>query len=371
MAGYLEALGKVRSRFNQIKNQGDPGPAVKALMADTLNEGNSELAAVLRFVDEQMLVGMSEKGRAALRPLLVRPLVQAFSVMTRPVETELNRLWVAQVQEPFARNLSNKYPFDRNARVEAAPSEIVKVFGAEGAIARFANEGLGPLVVRRGDTIVPRTWADVGIRLSDDFMRGFPVWVAPLEGATGGAQAAQAGASAGAAAASQTVFQILPTGAPGLLEYTVEIDGQSLRYRNMAAAWTNFFWPNPAGTPGARVIATTNDGRTLELFNEPGRFGLERLFAAAKKSKAADGSNELTWSHDGFSVTVQLRIISQPGATAQSSGEGQARSSSGLLGLSLPTQVAGGAEAPPVTAEVAGGLRPGVPATSTTNTAGQ
>lgn len=371
MAGYLEALGKVRSRFNQIKNQGDPGPAVKALMADTLNEGNSELAAVLRFVDEQMLVGMSEKGRAALRPLLVRPLVQAFSVMTRPVETELNRLWVAQVQEPFARNLSNKYPFDRSARVEAAPSEIVKVFGAEGAIARFANEGLGPLVVRRGDTIVPRTWADVGIRLSDDFVRGFPVWVAPLEGATGGAQAAQAGASAGAAAASQTVFQILPTGAPGLLEYTVEIDGQSLRYRNMAAAWTNFFWPNPAGTPGARVIATTNDGRTLELFNEPGRFGLERLFAAAKKSKAADGSNELTWSHDGFSVTVQLRIISQPGATAQSSGEGQARSSSGLLGLSLPTQVAGGSDAPPVTAEVAGGPRPGVAPASHTNTAGQ
>jgi type VI secretion system protein ImpL len=373
MTGYLEALGKVRSRFNQIKNQGDPGPAVKVLMADTLNEGKSELADVLRFVDEQMLVGMSEKGRAALRPLLVRPLVQAFSVMTRPVETELNRLWVAQVQEPFARNLSNKYPFDRNARIEAAPSEIAKVFGAEGAIARFANEGLGPLVVRRGDTIVPRTWADVGIRLSGDFVSGFPVWVAPLEGASGGAQASQGGAAAGAAASSQTVFQVLPTGAPGLLEYTVEIDGQTLRYRNMAAAWTNFFWPNPAGTPGARVAATTNDGRSIELFNEPGRFGLERLFAAAKKSKAADGSNELTWSKDGFAVTVQLRIISQPGATAQSSGEGQARGSSGLLGLSLPMQVAGGADAPPVTAAVAGGPR-AVDATAAnpnTSTAGQ
>ena len=36
---------------------------------------------------------------------------------------------------------------------------------------------------------------------------------------------------------------VLPAGAPGLLEYTLEIDGQTLRYRNMAAAWTNFFWP--------------------------------------------------------------------------------------------------------------------------------
>lgn len=383
MKGYLDALGKVRSKFNQIKNQGDPGPAVKTLMADTLNEGNSELAAVLKYVDEQMLVGMSEKGRAALRPLLVRPLVQAFAVMTRPAETELNRIWVAQVHEPFVRNLAAKYPFDKGSRIEAAPTEIAKIFGAEGAIAKFANEGLGALVVRRGDTIVPRTWADMGIRLSDDFVRGFPVWVAPLEGASGGSQAGPSGGAAGggAAGASQTVFQVLPSGAPGLLEYTLEIDGQSLRYRNMAAAWTNFTWPNPAGAPGARVSATTNDGRSIEIFSEPGRFGLERLFAAAKKSKAADGSNELTWTKDGFSVTVQLRIISQPGATAQSSGDGQTRGSSGLLGLSLPAQIAGGPTAPAVAPAVAGGAgtataapaaaSTAAPSATTSNTTGQ
>jgi type VI secretion system protein ImpL len=132
-----------------------------------------------------------------------------------------------------------------------------------------------------------------------------------------------------------------------LLEYTVEIDGQVLRYRNMAAAWTNFFWPNPAGAPGVRISVITNDGRTIEIFNEPGRFGLERLFGAAQKAKTPDGGNELTWTKDGFSVSVQLRIISQPGATAQSSGEGQARGSNGLLGLSLPSQIAGGAPAAP------------------------
>lgn len=339
LKGYLDALGKLRSRFNQIKNQGDPGPAVKALMASTLDGGDSELADVLKYVDEQMLVGMTESARASLRPLLVRPLVQAFAVMTPPVETELNRLWVAQVHEPFLRTLAAKYPFDTTSRIEAGPTEIAKVFGAEGAIAKFANEGLAALVVRRGDTIVPRTWADVGIRLNDVFVQGYPGWVAPLEGVSGGA-----GAAGGAPAASQTVFQILPGGAPGVLEYTLEIDGQTLRYRNMAAAWTNFTWPNPGGTPGARITAVTNDGRTVEVFNEPGRFGLERLFAAARKSKTADGHNELTWTRDGVSVMVQLRIISQPGASAQASGAGQTRASGGLVGLSLPAQVAGGAD---------------------------
>lgn len=337
MKGYLEAMGKLRSRFNQIKNQGDPGPAVKALMAETLNEGNSELAAVLKYVDEQMLVGMPERARAALRPLLVGPLVQAFAVMTRPVETELNRIWMAQVHEPFVRTLGGKYPFDKASKIEAAPSEIAKIFGAEGAVSQFGNQALGTLVVRRGDAVVARTWADVGVRLNDDFTRGFPSWIAPLEGASGGA----AGASAGAApATSQTVFQILPSGAPGLVEYTLEIDGQTLRYRNTAATWASFFWPNPAGTPGVRLTGTTVDGRTVEFFNEPGRYGLERLFAAAKKAKKAD-ANELTWDKDGHAVTVQLRIVSQPGAAAPASAQGQARGSAVLLGLQLPALIAG------------------------------
>jgi len=361
LAGYLEALGKVRSKFNQIKNQGDPGPAVKALMASTLDGGESELAVVLKYVDEQMLVGMSDKARASLRPLLVRPLVQAFSVMTRPVETELNRIWVAQVHEPFSRTLAAKYPFDTDSRIEAAPTEIAKIFGADGAISKFAGEGLGTLVVRRGDTIAARTWADVGIRLHPDFVQGFPAWVAPLEGASGGAAAPAAATGGAAPASSQTVFQILPSGAPGVLEYTVEIDGQSLRYRNMAATWTNFTWPNATGAPGARISATTTDGRTIEVFSEPGRFGLERLFGAAKKAKTPDGHNELTWAKDGVSVTVQLRIISQPGATAQASGSGQTKASGGLQGLKLPAQVAGSTDA---------GAVVGIPVATTATVAG-
>src|SRR5690606_24210890 len=64
---YLAALSKIRSRFNQMKTQGDAGPASRQLMLQTL-EGNGELAEALRLVDEQLLVGMTESARAALRP---------------------------------------------------------------------------------------------------------------------------------------------------------------------------------------------------------------------------------------------------------------------------------------------------------------
>ena len=41
------AVGKVRTRFNQIRTQGDPGPAARTLMAATLEASGSELAEAL------------------------------------------------------------------------------------------------------------------------------------------------------------------------------------------------------------------------------------------------------------------------------------------------------------------------------------
>jgi type VI secretion system protein ImpL len=347
MTGYLQQLAKIRTKFNQMKTQGDPGPASRQMMGATLEAGQSELAEALKFVDEQMLVGMSDSARASLRPLLVRPLMQSFAVIVVPSETEINRVWAAQVYEPFTRTLAGKYPFDSNSRIEAAPDEIAKVFGPAGTIAKFSTEALATLVVRRGDTISARTWADMGLRLRPEFSGGLASWVAPLEGAAAGGSTNNGG---GAAAPSQTVFQILPQGAPGLTEYTVEIDGQSMRYRNMTPAWVNFVWPNPSGSPGVRITGVTVDGRTVELLNEPGRFGLTRMFELAQRQKKGD-INVLTWSKNNQSVTVQLRLISQPGApstsTTTASGSnnnGAGGGGSGLAGLRnvrLPTLVVG------------------------------
>lgn len=343
MAGYLDTLSKLRTKFNQIKNQGDAGPEIKKLMGQTLDGGTSELADALRFVDEQMLVGMSETAKTTLRPLLVRPLIQSFSVMVKPVETEVNRIWLAQVHEIFMRTLSDKYPFSPTSKVEASPGEIAKILGPDGAISKFSVDALGPLIVRRGDTLVSRTWADIGIAFTPDFTNGFSAWVAPLDGTASSAQSSSAEGSA----AQKTVFQVLPLGASGLLEYSMEIDGQVMRYRNTAAAWTNFFWPNPAGVPGVKITGVTNDGRNVDLLNEPGRFGLDRLFSVASKKSMPDGSTELSWSKDGATVAVQLRIISQPGATAaRKEGAAQAPKSSGLQGLRLPALIAS-SEVPP------------------------
>jgi len=339
---YLDALSKIRTRFNQMKNQGDPGPASRQLMVQTL-EGSSELADALKLVDEQMLNGMSDSAKATLRPLLVRPLMQAFAVIVRPTESELNRVWMAQVFEPYQQTLSSKYPFDRASKVEASPVEVAKVFGSEGAVAKFVEQSLAALVVRRGDTVSPRTWADMGVRLLPDFSGGLAAWVAPLSGQGGGA--GSAGGAAAAAAEAQTVFELLPQAVPGLTEYTVDIDGQQMRYRNAAATWSHFVWPGP-GTPGVKISGVTYDGRTVEFFNEPGRYGLEKMINTAQRKRTESGAFELRWPQGPLAVALQLRIISNasaPAAAPATTAAGGASAGGGRPGA-LPAMVAGGAD---------------------------
>ncbi|WP_374432726.1 type VI secretion system membrane subunit TssM [Inhella sp.] len=333
--GYFAALGKLRSRFNTIANEGNPGPGARSLMSGTLEAGNSELAEALRFVDEQMMLGLSPSQRSTLRPLLVRPLMQAYAVSVPAAETELNRRWEAEVYGPFQRTLAGKYPFDTASRVEAGSAEIAKLFGPEGAIAKFGNDTLGTMVVRRGDSIEARTWADIGLRLRPAFLEGYGRWIAPLDGAA----AAPAASTAPAAASAQYAFQVQPQGAPGLLEYTLSIDGQQLRYRNGAAQWTDFVWPNPAGQPGVRLSGITVDGRTVEFINVVGAYGLDRMFSLAKTRRLPGDINEMSWSQGEHSVSIQLRIVRAPGAAAQATQTASA--GSGLKGLKLPPLVVG------------------------------
>ncbi|HTH73758.1 MAG TPA: type VI secretion system membrane subunit TssM [Trinickia sp.] len=341
--GYMDSLSKVRTRFNVLKNQGDPGPGARELMQQTLDGSGSELADSLKFVDEQMLTGLTDDQRKALRPLLVRPLMQAFAVVVEPASNEVNKVWNAQVYQAFENSLANKYPFSGDAKVEAGASEIGQVFGPEGAISKFVGTTLGPLAVRRGDTLSPRTWGGMGLALSPEFTNGFARWVAPLSGAAAG--------NGGGAAEPQTVFQIMPQPGQGTTEYTISIDGQQLRYRNTPPQWTNFVWPNPQGSPGATLTATSFDGRTIELVNEPGRYGLEKLINSAKRTRNPDGTFALTWTQGSITVALSMRIIS---TSQPSSGGGDAPQQQSLRGVRLPESVADVAQARLALAQASG-----------------
>jgi type VI secretion system protein ImpL len=331
LTAYLGHLSKVRSRFNQIRNAGDVGPASRQLMQSTLEGNGSELSDTLKYVEESMLTGMTDAERAAIRPLLVRPLMQAFSVIVVPAEKEINTTWTAQVLEPFNRGPASKYPFSPQSKVEAAPEEIAQIFGPDGAIAKFLQSQLGPLVTRRGDTIAARTWADMGIRLNPEFSANLNRYVG---------NPAVSDMKPGTSTAPVTRFQMRPAPSPGLLEYSIDIDGQVLRYRNGQQEWFNFVWPSANGQPGARITGVAADGQPVEIGDFPGKFGLEKLINAAQRRKLDSGGFELAWTSGKYTVAVEFSLISDARSQAAATASGN---ENGLRGLRLPAKVAGNA----------------------------
>ncbi|RSZ56293.1 type VI secretion system membrane subunit TssM [Massilia atriviolacea] len=358
MRGYMEHLSKLRSRFNTIKNQGDPGPGAKQLMQQTLDGSGSELAEALKYVDEQMLTGMSDIQKQAIRPILVRPLMQTFAVIVRPTEAEIDKVWAAQVLQPFRQNLAAKYPFSSDARAaEATNEEIGLVFGPSGAVAKFFDTTIGPLVVRRGDVVAARTWANMGIGLSPSAVSSFPSWIAPLS--AGGV--ANATAASSASTEAQTQFELQALGATGASEFTIEIDGQSLRWKGQPQPYVRMVWPNPGGTPGSRITAITPQGQTVVLLNEQGRFGLRKMVESAQRKRKDDGAFELSWENAGVKVSANLKII--PGAPAPRPAPAAAPQSRGFKGLRLPDSIISStlppaAPAPATAAAGAAGAQP-------------
>ncbi len=338
MRGYMDQLSKLRGRFNTIKNQGDPGPGAKQLMQQTLDGTGSELADALKYVDEQMLTGMTDMQKQAIRPILVRPLMQTFAVIVKPTEGEIDKVWAAQVLQPFRQNLAAKFPFSTESKAEATNEEIGQIFGPQGAIAKFFDTTIGPLVVRRGDVVSAKTWANMGINLAPAVVASFPGWIAPLS--AGGV--ANAAASSGGEA--QTLFDLQALSAAGATEFTIEIDGQALRWRGQPQPWVHMAWPNPQGVPGSRISAITPEGRTVVLLNEPGHFGLKKMVEAAKRKRKDNGVFELSWDNAGVVVTANLKIVgtNKPAAAPVQSGQGFKR-------LKLPDTIiaaapAGGAQ---------------------------
>ncbi len=324
MRTYLDHLSRLRARLNGIRNQGDPGPGARQLMQQTLEGSGSELADALRHVDEQMMAGLGDAQKQAIRPLLVRPLIQVFAGLVAPTEEEINKTWRAQVYEPFGRTLAGKFPFAPAGNAEASQPEIGQVFGPEGAIARFVGSSLGALVVRRGDALAPRTWADMGLTFTPQTLQRFPAWMAPV-------------AAGGVASSTQTVFQLLPHASSGLTEYSIEIDGQVLRFRNSVPQWANMVYPGPQGSSGVRISGVTPEGKVVELFSDTGAAGLRRMIDAASRSRKEEGVHELRWSSGSVAVTVDLRITSSPGS---------AQGDSGFRGMRLPESVVGKGTAP-------------------------
>lgn len=279
---YLDILVKLQGKLAQIAANPEPGLPARQLMQATLSASGSEFAEALTIIDGALLAGVSEENRDIVRPLLVRPLIQAYATLIPQVEQDINRLWQAEVMSTW-RGLAGKYPFADSAN-EASMAEIAKFLKpGEGVLPRFVEKNLNGLVTRRGNQLIPRTWANLGVSFTPAFLSG----VAGLTAA--GDTVLQEGEGA--------KFELQPIPTPGLSEILIEVDGQSLRYRNGPQSWSGFSWPNTSGNgiEGARIQVVSFAGVSTSVANFSGRLGLMRLLSQAQVDERNGGTAVIEW----------------------------------------------------------------------------
>lgn len=303
LQAYLEILGKLRGKLSQIASADQSGAQARQLMQSTFNGSGSELAEALQYVDNTLLANTVDETRNMARPLLVRPLIQSFSTLIGPVEQELNDAWKREVTASWS-SLAGKYPFADSSN-EATMADIAKFLKPEeGVLAKFVNKYLNGLIVRKGDVLTARTWAEKGVKFSPAFLPG----ISRLT--TMGTTLLQEGET--------SRFELQPIPSPGISEIIVEIDGQAMHYRNGPQIWTPISWPGSSGAAlGARIQVVYFNGTTVVVNNFNGRLGLMRLLAQGRIDTPNAATSQIDWtvkqgrnSEETDHIRVNFRMVS-------------------------------------------------------------
>lgn len=308
---YLQSLSQLRSQFNQLKTSGDMGPNALSLVKNTINEQKSVFNTVQKNVDEKLLTGLNPADQQIIQKIFLSPVTQAFDALLVPAQDELNKLWLTQAYQPFNQMLSSKYPFNSTATIQATSTEIAQIMGENGSISRYVKDNLDPLIIRRGYSLTTKTWQNLGIHLTPEFIADFKTYVAPMNGiATGELNQSKNAAN------NQSNFQFFPLPNKALRSYTIEIDGQRLFFDNTIQQWVSFIWPNPGSIPGVKITALDLEGKSHIIFEAPGEYGINKLIDSAQRVEK-NGVYEMTWNNKQnpqLFVKTTFRLISGSGA---------------------------------------------------------
>ena len=289
MKAYMDRLGKLKTRLNKIASGADDSADGDAydLAENTLDNKDSEISDAMQYVEDAMFASSEAPFRDALSPLMARPMLRSFATLLPHAEEVINVMWEGDVYDAW-KELAAKYPFS-NARDEADFAEISNFVKTDGVLDKYINEILGDFVVRRGNQLTARQWHGMGVRLNSGFVTNVERLLS-LKRISDPAR-----------------FELQPVPTPGLSEIRVEIDGQTLRYRNGPQPWQAFKWPSD--DRGSRIQAVAFDGSSKTVAEYSGRMGLIRMLGqSARTYDPRTTRGQLTWNIEGLGEAKEVKL---------------------------------------------------------------
>jgi len=220
-----------------------------------------------------LLANLDGFTRPLISPLLLRPIMGAWSGVSHDVGSAAGGLWEVSVWEEWRTKLEPVFPFAPASPRDAKVEDFEAFFKPEsGILWSFFKDNLEGQIRRTGDQFVPSRRFDTKVDFNGELLNNCLARGAKIADAFFGDRESLA-----------LEFQVnLHSVSPNVSEVTLTLDGGSATYRNTPQEWLLAKWPSKEGAPGAHVRIKGDAGLDEEIIRD-GEFGLLRLLAAAKE----------------------------------------------------------------------------------------
>ena len=288
LESYLKELAAIQSDLERMSGSPD-------LSRDTLDYAqgilssrstNMELQKGARLIDKLLGDVDSLATRKLLKPLLLSPIQEAWRIVLLEAKRGLDQHWYDEVFRLYQSELRNKFPFSHSEE-EVAQADMVEFFRkGDGVLWGFIHDKLLTFIENKNDKFTNKTWLDIGLGLSDDFLSSLSF-----------AQKISDGLFKGDKFGFN--FYVYPEPTMGLNEILFESGRKYFRYQNGPQEWVNFSWPGDNSAEGALLRLSPSQGEskiTLEFLN---MWGVVHLFEKAKLTQLSKSKFKASWSLQG------------------------------------------------------------------------
>ncbi len=295
---YVSEIIKIREKLHNLINSDDPEREARYYTQDILSKSSGEELHEAWRLTERLLRDFNSEGRDVIEPLLKQPIINTLIAVIHDSQRYLDRLWKAEVYEPYQRSLQLRYPFSKIGE-DATLIDVSEFFHpSDGIFWDFYKRELRPFLIPKKNTWRKKTWLGKGISFSPAFLNS----LSHVDLIT--KSLFPRGSSE-----PRVSFELYPYPTPGLSQILLVIDGKSYNYRMGPQVWKTFSWPGTTGAIGSKIQISDEQSGFRQDKSFEGRWGFSRLMDAGRVTQESPTRFRLEWSFNrGGIKTYNVRF---------------------------------------------------------------
>jgi type VI secretion system protein ImpL len=268
---YLTRITRVRLRLQQVANASDPQEMMQTL-AQTVFQGKSVDLTDTQQYGSLIAASLGEEWSGFGQTMFVQPLSQAWETVLQPSAASLNDKWSRAVVSNWNTAFNGRYPFAAS-KSEASLAMLAEFIRKDtGRIERFLTLELGGVLHKEGSQWVVDKTHSQGLTFNPAFLKAVN-------------QLSQLSDILFTDGSQGISFELQARPTPDVVETSLTIDGQKLRYFNQMAEWQALRWPGETYKPGTMLTWSTTRAGARLFGDYSGTWGFIRWLEQGKRQR--------------------------------------------------------------------------------------